>query len=136
MSHIGGSIGLMMRGIDLQRDLKSSDLDITVDQFAMDDSKVSDLYESSDASDFDIRLIKQSKDSDRYVKIDLRIDPEPEFDTIIFNDRQYNVSKLEDILKWKSTYAEKGFAKHKDDLVVISTGVRPIVEFVGDELGF
>lgn len=132
-AHVGGSIGLMLRGIDLHRSLAQSDLDITVDEFVLsDDGK---LDQRSDANDFDYALsFPHSKGY--YTKIDLRITPEPSYDVIEFDGHQYNVSKLRDILFWKKKYAEKGVKKHKDDLITIETGVRPsaqLQEVMGDE---
>jgi hypothetical protein len=50
-SHVGGSIGLMLIGIDLKRDLTKSDLDITIDDYQP--SKIDELEKRSDANDFD-----------------------------------------------------------------------------------
>lgn len=120
-SHIGGSIGLFLRGIDLKRDLNLSDLDITTDRFEFD----STIYdERSDANDFDY-AIKKEHQSNGYTKIDIRLDSNCKFDVITFEGISYNVSKLEDILKWKKIYADKGVKKHINDLITIETGVRP-----------
>jgi len=119
-SHVGGSIGLYLRGIDLKRDLSKSDLDITIDYFNDIPIGFDLIKETSDANDFDLCLKKNG------VKIDLRINPEPSFDVIIFQEKQYNVSKLRDIIFWKEKYHKKGYSKHKNDLIVINGGERPI----------
>lgn len=123
-SHVGGSIGLMLRGIDLQRDITSSDLDITTD-IAPKGNGIFALHEHSEsnASDFDFALRKQR--DNLYVKIDVRIDPKAEYDKIEYKGNVYNVSKYNDIIDWKQKYADKGVIKHKHDLIAIETGVRP-----------
>jgi hypothetical protein len=123
-SHVGGSIGLMIRGIDLKRDLSKSDLDITVDEFDIKNISVDSVSERSDQSDFDLALQKDFENHS-YLKIDLRICPEPSFDVVEFNGEKYNVSKVRDILFWKKRYASKGHLKHKYDIIAIETGVRP-----------
>jgi hypothetical protein len=122
-AHVGGSIGLMLRGIELKRDLSRSDLDITVDEFSLKTDTMN-LVESSDSNDFDFALQKNYDNG--YVKIDIRISPEPSFDIVQFEEVSYNVSKLRDILFWKNSYANKGVQKHKDDLLTMETGVRPL----------
>ena len=128
-SHIGGSVGLMIRGIDLKRNLYDSDLDITVDIFSEITIKDNGLVARSDGNDFDFSLQKNHSDG-LYTKIDIRVDPTQSFDVIEFEGKKYNVSKLEDILFWKKKYADKGVKKHEFDLVAIETGLRPI-ESVG-----
>lgn len=124
-AHVGGSIGLMIRGIDLKRDLNKSDLDITVDEFIFN-ADVSEYEERSDNNDFDCCLKKNISNS-IYVKLDIRVCPEPQFEVVNYNGIDYNVSKLRDILFWKKKYANKGVQKHIDDLITIETGIRPLV---------
>lgn len=123
-SHIGGSIGLMLRGIDLRRDLSKSDLDITCSENISKEDLKNDYAERSDVSDFD-HAIEKRFESGYYLKIDIRISPEPTFDVINFNGIDYNVSKTEHILFWKKKYADKGILKHKNDLITIESGIRP-----------
>jgi len=122
-SHVGGSIGLLLRGVNLLRDLTKSDLDITIDEFDFDQIDLLDYEQRSDASDFDY-AIKKIVEVNWYVKIDIRISPEPSFDIITFEGVNYNVSKYIDIIYWKTKYANKGIAKHLNDLEVIRTGTR------------
>lgn len=124
-SHVGGSIGLMLRGIDLKRNLSSSDLDITIDEFELKDLDLLDYEQRSDGNDFDCAVKKNSKEG-YYVKLDIRVCPEPSFDVINYNNVDYNVSKYRDIIYWKSKYANKGVPKHIEDLETIKTGIRPI----------
>ena len=139
-AHVGGSIGLMLRGINLRRELCSSDLDITVDEFNCLDLSSEGLSERSDGNDFDHSLKKDHVDGN-YTKIDIRINPEPSFEVISYNGITYNVSKLRDILFWKKKYADKGVIKHINDLIVIETGIRPLYDitptvFYDDDLPF
>lgn len=122
-AHVGGSIGLFLRGIDLKRELGKSDIDMTID-FIPSDFHVDNLEESSEKHDFSNTFRAWDKDG-RYIKVDLRESPEPSFDVINFEGVDYNVSKLRDIIWWKTKYANKGIEKHKHDLIVINGGERP-----------
>lgn len=135
-SHVGGSIGLYLRGVNLLRDLRSSDLDVTIDDEIKIDA-LNNFEDRSDRSDFDYS-IKKNLQSGHYVKMDVRISPEPSFDVIEFEGVKYNVSKLRDILFWKTKYAKKGVKKHIYDLETIKSGTRPLepVEVIDDELPF
>lgn len=124
-AHVGGSIGLFLRGVYLFRDLSISDLDITIDEFELEPDILKNYEQRSDANDFDY-AIKKSISSGLYVKIDIRVCPEPSFDVIEFEGVNYNVSKYKDIIYWKTKYANKGVAKHISDLEVIKTGIRPL----------
>ncbi len=125
-SHVGGSVGLYLHGINLQRDISKTDLDITVPDWIEELNDVNDYRtEPSDASDFD--YVKMHKDSTGYFccKIEIRVCPEPSYTTVEFERHTYNVSLLSNILFWKKKYARKGVQKHIDDLITIDTGVRP-----------
>lgn len=125
-SHVGGSVGLFLRGIDLKRDLTYSDLDITIDEMNVEETL---KYDSrSDNNDFDFSL-KHYLGDNYYVKFDVRINPEPSFEIIEFDGYMYNVSKLRDILFWKQKYSNKGVLKHTNDLITIATGIRPIENY-------
>lgn len=90
-SHVGGSIGLFLRGINLKRDLSKSDLDITIDEYVFEIEKLKDCEKRSDANVFDY-AIKKNVDNDWYIKMDIRVCPEPSFDVIDFEGISYNVS--------------------------------------------
>ena len=134
-AHLGGSLGLMLRGIDLLRDLKTSDLDVTIDEYDATNLQKDLLNERSDGNDFDFCVSRVVADNGNYVKMDIRVSPEPSFDKIEFEGFVYNVSKLRDILFWKKKYAKKGVLKHINDLIVIETGLRPI-EVKNDDLSW
>lgn len=125
-SHVGGSMGLFLRGIDLKRDLTYSDLDITIDEMNFEETL---KYESrSGGNDFDFSL-KHMFPNNYYLKFDVRINPEPSFEKVEFDGHFYNVSKLRDILFWKQKYSNKGVGKHTNDLITIATGIRPIENY-------
>jgi hypothetical protein len=124
-AHLGGSLGLMIRGVDLLRGLSQSDLDVTVDEYDRSSLEKDALELSSDFNDFDFCTRKPVQDNGNYVKMDIRVTPEPSYDKIEFEGFEYNVSKLRDILFWKKKYAQKGVLKHVNDLIAIETGVRP-----------
>lgn len=123
-SHVGGSVGLYLQGIDLQRDISKTDLDITVPDF-IEELKGAWDENPSDASDFDYVKMHKSKDNYFCCKIEVRVCPEPSYTTVEFEGHTYNVSLLSNILFWKRKYARKGVQKHIDDLITIETGVRP-----------
>lgn len=126
LSHVGGSVGLYLHGIDLKRDISRTDLDITIPDFAdtLDNHKEYDKCPSN-ASDFDYRTMSKTKDNYFCCKMEIRVCPEPSFTVIEFQGFNYNVSLLSNILFWKKKYARKGVQKHIDDLITIETGVRP-----------
>lgn len=123
-SHVGGSVGLYLHGINLQRDISKTDLDITVSDF-IEELKGDWNENPSDSSDFDYVKMHKSKDYYFCCKIEIRVCPEPSYTTVEFEGHTYNVSLLSNILFWKKKYARKGVQKHKDDLITIETGVRP-----------
>ncbi len=132
-SHVGGSVGLYLHGINLQRDISRTDLDITVPDFIEELKGVYD-EDPSDASDFDYVKMHKSKDYYFCCKIEIRVCPEPSYTIVEFEGHTYNVSLLSNILFWKRKYARKGVQKHIDDLITIETGVRPVVESTTSKL--
>jgi hypothetical protein len=136
LSHIGGSIGLMIMGYDLKRDLDKSDLDITTPSYDVLNSLVSDIVERSDGSDFDF-AVKKEHGSGLYTKIDIRVSKDvEEFEVINYLGHNYNVTKLNVILDFKKQYSDKGYFKHTADLEVIKTGVRPLPPLKLDDLPY
>lgn len=124
-SHVGGSIGLFLHGFDLKRELRKSDLDITIPTPLPPSFQIENYEESSAFEDFDIQLRVYPEKNGLYIKVDINVNAEIGFDVIRFEGNQYNVSKKEDILSWKKKYAQKGIEKHINDLITIETGLRP-----------
>lgn len=126
-SHVGGSIGLFLHGVDLQRDLSKSDIDMTVSE-KIDFTQpidIENLEESSRPEDFDYQFRFYPNAGSVYVKIDINIRPSKKFVLIVFDGIEYRVSRIEDIIAWKHFYSMKGKGKHTDDLETIRTGIRP-----------
>lgn len=126
-SHVGGSIGLFLHGIDLKRSFDKSDVDMTVPE-KIDFSQpidIENVEESSHPEDFDYQFRFYPDRGSRYIKIDINILPEKKYVILNHGGVDYRVSKIEDILAWKHHYSMKGAGKHTDDLETIRTGVRP-----------
>ena len=123
-AHVGGSLGLLLHGVNLKRQLTQSDIDMTMDEDIPKGKEPVSLVEASHPQDFD-RCFRRNVNDGQYIKIDLRINPEPSFERIQYEGNIYNVSKKRDILFWKKKYADKGVKKHIDDLIVINGGTRP-----------
>lgn len=127
-SHVGGSVGLYLHGIDLKRDISKTDLDLTVPDYIEGYNDNPEWNTSS--SDFDYSNMFKSKDNYFCCKVEIRVCPEPSFTVVEHERHSYNVSLLSNILFWKKKYARKGVQKHIDDLITIETGVRPVNETV------
>lgn len=131
-SHVGGSIGLFLHGIDLQRSLDKSDVDMTI-QTPIDPSQplgIENTEESSHPEDFDYQFRHYPDGNSAYTKIDINVLPDKQSINIVYKADLYRVSLKEDILYYKKLYAEKGNQKHIDDLITIETGIRPEVKEV------
>jgi len=124
LSHVGGSFGLLLHGIDLKRDISKSDLDVT-NPDRMPEIITDNYEESSEPSDFDHRIVIASENN-YYVKMEIRVSPEPSFEVIEYEGNKYNVSLLKNIIFWKQKYASKGVEKHYNDLVAM--GVNPYID--------
>ena len=130
LSHIGGSFGLFLLGYDLKRDMSESDLDLICPSFEKGTyliDKKDAIEETSDSNDFDFRYRRWF--GNIYIKHDICINSEQEFQVIEFSGEKYNVSLFDNIMKFKHEYADKGVFKHKADIEVIETGIRPIEKF-------
>lgn len=121
--HVGGSLGLFLHGVRLNRFSKTgSDLDIVMPYFSLFES-CPDLtidYKDAKASgnDFDQTFLCQTKNSG-WIKVDVRIDPKQAYEIIEFQGFKYKVSKLETILAAKMKYALNGQSKHMNDIYEI-----------------
>lgn len=123
-SHVGGSIGLLLRGYDLKRDLGDSDIDVIVDEFDPSLYNNNGSVSEKSGDDFDYRIYHYLPNLLK-IKMDIRITPEPSFDIVEYQGVEYNVSKLRDIIFWKKKYSI--WSKHRQDLINI--GVLPKVEY-------
>jgi hypothetical protein len=105
-SHVGGSIGLYLQGIDLKRNWNDSDIDMKVRDWIpeLENSKPNSI------SDFDYRIDN----------VDIVVNPESSYIICYFEGVFYRVSKKDDIIFWKKKYAKQGSKKHIKDLFVIT----------------
>ena len=122
-SHVGGSIGLHLHGVDLKRNLWFSDLDITTPEFTETEKSVE--FGCSPVEDYDHRYQIDDPHSEKFIKLEIRIDSKQSFDEILYEGFTYKVTNKETILKWKQEYALKGHEKHLHDLIGMATGIRP-----------
>jgi len=129
-SHVGGSIGLFLHGVDLKRNLNKSDIDFTVTA-PIDFSQpmnIENLVEPSAPGDFEYSFrMYHSKDGATYTKIEISINPAPIFDIIVYDGYSFRVTKKDHIIMWKKLYASKGSLKHEHDMIVINGGERPMI---------
>lgn len=126
LSHVGGSVSLYLRGINLDRDLSNTDLDIVI-PYDLSENEQKEYECRSDGNDFDY-AVKVNCNEGNYVKIDIRVCPEPNFDVVYFEGFKYNVSLLKDVIHWKRTYAKKGVTKHINDLALITGEYKKVIE--------
>lgn len=130
-SHLGGSLGLYLYGINLQRDLSYSDCDMVIRAWPLS-SKAHFEEEVSDmpnikvdthhirSSDFNFSL-RFTPSVNSVILSDIRYSTEPSFNTVFNEGRIYNVSTVQDIIHWKIVYMLKGSVKHYEDLKVLQT---------------
>ena len=113
-SHVGGSVGLYLHGIDLKRDISKTDLDITMPDW---DDELNSTWreEPSDASDFDYQKTYRTPDYYFCCKIEIRVCPEPSFTVVEHEGHKYNVSLLSNIFFWKKKYSRKGCLLYTSD---------------------
>lgn len=124
LSHVGGSLGLFLLGYDLKRPL--GDLDLITPEFDIKNIILEGVESTSDWNDFDFRYRRWINDGGSiYIKFDISVDKEQKFTVVEYQGHKYNVSLLENIIKFKKQYADKGVEKHKNDLITIETGVSP-----------
>lgn len=126
-SHVGGSLGLLIQGVDLQRDLRKSDIDMTVPGEIDVNSvfELDNMEQSSNPDDFDYQF-RHHPDGfgGPYVKIDINIQPNRKYNTVVYFGHEYRASRIEEIIAWKHFYSMKGAGKHTNDLETIRTGKR------------
>jgi hypothetical protein len=113
--HIGGSIGLFLHGIRLERWKNAqTDIDLISPYFILfessDDADVEYIDGDKSGNDFDENFIFDG------VKVDLRIDPKQRYEFIEFGGFKYKVSKFETIMEAKTKYAANRQVKHKEDI--------------------
>jgi len=124
-SYLGGSLSLLIRGIDLKRSLDDSDIDLIIQNsdFEKFYLKSWDCVTLGYSFDFDYNI--KLKKSNHIYKMDVVMTKFPKFDVIEYQGHSYRVNDLQTVLDYKKKYASDGNVKHKNDMIAIETGVRP-----------
>jgi hypothetical protein len=123
--HVGGSLGLLLRGFKMPKRFSAGkgDIDIVLPYYQrlpdIEGWEVRRHDIKNSGNDFDYG-VGYSKDG-RFVKIDVRIDPKQYYDVIEWENRKYNVSSHLHILEAKLRYALQGNAKHQRDIQEMMT---------------
>ena len=125
-SHVGGSIGLYLHGIKLERwksGRASSDIDIVLPYYqhpvSTPDCELTFSSDKSSANDFDYTFGIDN------VKIDVKVDPKQKYEIITYKEFPYKVSNLLTIVEAKMRYAMAGNKKHTNDLKEMLLGKQP-----------
>lgn len=124
--HIGGSIGLYLHGVRLDRwAFKESDFDfITPYYFVIepdDNLGIVHIDSKPSANDFDETMILNGR------QLDLRVDPKQRYEIIEHNGFKYKVSLFETIMEAKMRYSMNGQNKHRDDIREMCGVVKKVV---------
>jgi hypothetical protein len=128
MLHVGGSVGLFLHGIRLDRwaESSSSDIDMVSPYYITIESDeehmdylVQHLKAKPSSNDFDETVIIDG------IKMDYRIDPRQRYETIEYKGFKYKVSPLMTILEAKMRYALGGNSKHEKDIKNMILGKVP-----------
>lgn len=123
-SHIGGSMGLYLRGINLGRDLTYSDLDMIMQEYDPEKHIIENESWCSKSCFDDFvaayDVIFADKYGYYYCKLEISERPEQLYDVIEFMGNKYKVSKLSHIFEFKKMYADRGHEKHQRDLHFIA----------------
>ena len=126
---IAGSVGLFLHNIRLVRMNGGGDKDIDIilpyfvpfDNFDEVDfrepqKKTNDELNPSLDFDYTVHCSYRVEGVLQMKNFDVRIDPKRMYEVVIYEEREYKVALLEDIMLAKLRYAERGVLKHRDDL--------------------
>lgn len=120
--HVGGSTGLFLHGLWLQRwNNGTGDLDLVTPfytffegdvekQEADREYEISHIDGKASGNDFDQTFLLNGD------RVDVKIDPQQSYDIITVDGFRYKVSKVETILEAKLRYAMNGQIKHRRDI--------------------
>lgn len=112
LSHVGGSVGIFLHGIDLGHEWKDIDICIPSSSY-IDLSNAKYQKQFWSACDFDYGFFVGD------VPIEIKVDADQTFKKIFFQGFTYNVTDLHIICQYKLKYARKGHDKHYRDLEMI-----------------
>lgn len=118
---VGGSIGLFLHGVRLER-WKGSESDIDMispyfilPEFDTEEGVDTEHYDAkASGNDFDETVLIQTKHGT--VKMDYKIDPHQRYEHVEYNGFKYKVSPLLTIVNAKMKYAMNGQRKHMADI--------------------
>ncbi len=115
--HVGGSLGLFLHGIRLNRDFGDIDFSTSnTEELYPGLKSFREIHRASNAEDFDTCFLYEG------IKVDINHKPDKEYTLKKYLGVTYRVSHLHDILHYKLLYAYKGVEKHKQDLMDITLG--------------
>lgn len=133
--HVGGSVGLFLHGIRLNRWLHSrgSDIDMVTPYFILPEfnNEENDTSNSldEDFEDFGVDYLDAKMSGNDFdetflvhgefgtVKVDYKVDPIQRYEIVEYNGFKYKVSPLLTIVNAKMKYANNGDKKHKKDIL-------------------
>lgn len=113
--HVGGSISLFLRGLNLKRwNNGNIDIDLISPFFynwiSDDENEIEHKDAKKSGSDFDQTFILNN------TKVDVKIDNTQPYEIIKYDGFDYKVSRLEVVMQAKLKYAINGQEKHKKDV--------------------
>lgn len=111
--HVGGSLSLYLRGLDIMSEKADIDLCSTDDIPSLKEKAIINNVYSSFPQDFDYTL--EHKD----IKIEVKIDKKQTWDNIQYEGRWFRCTDVKVILKYKKQYLKKGYEKHREGILVI-----------------
>ncbi len=121
--HIGGSIGLFLHGIDLERTFIDSDIDIcsfkphgTRLKISHNGYSESELASSTDMDEVCYKSEVLEDGTEKKIKIEYKYDTTQEFKIVEYKGVTYRVTLPEIILGWKVLFACRGSKKNREDL--------------------
>lgn len=121
---IGGSFGLYLQGINLNRNLNHGvDLDIVMPYYQLIESKkdaditIESSQDKTSGSDFSSKLTV--KINGKYINVDVRVDPYCKYNNTNHEDKTYKTVSILEILAAKIKYAQQGDHKHIEDIKTI-----------------
>jgi len=127
-AHVGGSIGLLLQGIDLGRDFTDSDIDFSIskpsgDFFPIIDVKRGDRFYQKkitmsstemDEADYFTDITNPKNPGD--IKVEFKYDRTQSYDSVKYNGHTYRVTHKNIIIGWKVLFASRNSKKHMEDL--------------------
>lgn len=126
---IGGSAALHLQGLTLERNKGQIDFDVVMPYYQKivgyaGKYEVEEFDAKSSGNDFSITYALTTPDG-RFLKLDVRIKPEQNYDLVEYKEHTYKCSDLFTILAAKIKYASEGNSKHKQDVLFLLNKQKP-----------